>query len=114
MQEQKLLQQASMCIGITDILHIPVLLFDDMRAVSPDSHHANIYLKSTLRVGAALLRGEYEAAVRLIMQPRDGEREETAEARKLYLQKGDCPSAHQTLALNGQTGIFVVSMPSRL
>ena len=42
----------------------------------------------TCRVGAALLRGEYEEAVRLIMQPREGEREETAEARRLYLDKG--------------------------
>ena len=40
------------------------------------------------RVGAALLRGQYQEAVRLIMQPRDGEREESAEARQLYLEKG--------------------------
>jgi len=40
------------------------------------------------RVGAALLRGQYQEAVRLIMQPRDGEREESAEARRLYLEKG--------------------------
>ena len=40
------------------------------------------------RVGAALLRGQYEEAVQLIMQPRDGEREESAEARRLYLDKG--------------------------
>ena len=41
------------------------------------------------RVGAAMLRGEYEQAVRLIMQPREGDREEGVEARRLYLDKGD-------------------------
>lgn len=46
------------------------------------------------RVGAALLRGEYEEAVRLIMQPRDGEREETVEARRLYLDKGKSACSH--------------------
>lgn len=40
------------------------------------------------RVGVALLQGQYEEAVRLIMQPRDGEREETAQARRLYLEQG--------------------------
>ncbi len=45
-------------------------------------------LETCCRVGAALLRERYEEAVRLIMQPRDGEREETAEARRLYLEKG--------------------------
>ena len=40
------------------------------------------------RVGVALLQGEYKKAVQLIMQPRDGEREETAEARQLYLETG--------------------------
>lgn len=43
------------------------------------------------RVGVALLQGEYEKAVKLIMQPRDGEREETAEARRLYLETGTFP-----------------------
>ncbi|DBB03074.1 TPA: hypothetical protein ACH3X1_013389 [Trebouxia sp. C0004] len=47
----------------------------------------------THKVGATLLRGRYEEAVRLIMQPRDGEREETAEARRLYLEKGDVTGA---------------------
>ena len=45
------------------------------------------------RVGVALLRGEYKEAVQLIMQPRDGERQETAEARRLYLETG-APTAH--------------------
>ena len=40
------------------------------------------------RVGVALLQGKYKKAVQLIMQPRDGEREETAEARQLYLETG--------------------------
>lgn len=43
------------------------------------------------RVGVALLQGEYKQAVQLIMQPRDGEREETAEARRLYLETGFSP-----------------------
>ena len=43
------------------------------------------------RVGVALLQGEYKEAVQLIMQPRDGEREETAEARRLYLETGSSP-----------------------
>ncbi|KAL0052217.1 hypothetical protein WJX82_010083 [Trebouxia sp. C0006] len=47
----------------------------------------------THKVGAALLRGQYQEAVRLIMQPRDGEREESAEARRLYLEKGDVTGA---------------------
>ncbi|KAL0027136.1 hypothetical protein WJX79_009492 [Trebouxia sp. C0005] len=51
----------------------------------------------THKVGAALLRGHYEEAVRLIMQPRDGEREETAEARRLYLEKGDVMGALYTM-----------------
>ena len=40
------------------------------------------------RVGVALLQGDYKKAVQLIMEPRDGEREESAEARRLYLQTG--------------------------
>lgn len=47
----------------------------------------------THRVGVALLQGQYEEAVRLIMQPRDGEREETAQARRLYLEQGDVKGA---------------------
>lgn len=39
------------------------------------------------RVGAAMLKGEYEEAVRLIMQPHEGEREDSAAARNLYLQR---------------------------
>ena len=35
-----------------------------------------------------MLKGEYEEAVRLIMQPLEGEREDSAVARNLYLQKG--------------------------
>ena len=38
-----------------------------------------------------MLQGEYQKAVQLILQPREGEREETAEARRLYLEKGALP-----------------------
>ena len=40
------------------------------------------------RVGAAMLRGEYEQAVRLIMQPDVNEKAESAAARALYLEQG--------------------------
>jgi hypothetical protein len=41
------------------------------------------------RVGAALLRGEWQAAVRLIMQGGPGERREYRQARALYMEQGD-------------------------
>ncbi|KAH7298366.1 hypothetical protein KP509_25G039600 [Ceratopteris richardii] len=41
---------------------------------------------STFAIGAALLRGEWESAVNMILQPRNDEREDILEARK-YFQK---------------------------
>lgn len=35
-----------------------------------------------------MLQGQHEEAVRLIMKPRDGEKEDTAQARRLYLETG--------------------------
>jgi hypothetical protein len=40
-------------------------------------------------VGAALLRGEWQAAVRLIMEAGQYERADAAGARQLYLRDGD-------------------------
>lgn len=40
-------------------------------------------------MGAALLRGEWQSAVQLIMQGGEGERQEFREARALYTEKGD-------------------------
>ena len=48
------------------------------------------------RVGAALLRAEYEQAVRLILQPREGDREEAVDARRLYLDNGKTGHAWYT------------------
>lgn len=36
-----------------------------------------------------MLKGKYEEAVRLIMQPHAGEKEDSAAARALYLEKGE-------------------------
>ncbi|XP_072952200.1 multisubstrate pseudouridine synthase 7 [Typha angustifolia] len=40
-------------------------------------------------VGAALLRGEWKGAVGLILDPREGERDDIREARKYYKEHGD-------------------------
>ena len=40
-------------------------------------------------VGAALLRGEFSSAVRMILGGKEGERPEVAEARAAYLRDGD-------------------------
>ena len=41
------------------------------------------------RVGIALLKGQWEEAVRLIMQPSSHERADSEAAKKLYLDQGD-------------------------
>eukprot|EP00250_Pteridium_aquilinum_P011521 c20125_g1_i1 orf=439-2703(-) len=43
----------------------------------------------TFTVGAALLRGDWEAAVHLILQPRDGERQDVMEARDYFMKTKD-------------------------
>lgn len=43
----------------------------------------------TFTVGAALLRGEWEAAVHLILQPRDDERQDVMEARDYFMKTKD-------------------------
>lgn len=43
----------------------------------------------TFTIGAALLRGEWEAAVSLILQPREGERQDVLEARDYFLKTRD-------------------------
>ena len=45
------------------------------------------------RVGIALLKGQWEEAVRLIMQPSSHERADSQAAKKLYLEQGDIPGA---------------------
>ncbi|KAF6264278.1 pseudouridine synthase [Scenedesmus sp. NREL 46B-D3] len=47
----------------------------------------------THRVGAALLRGEWQAAVRLVLQGGPGERREYRQARALYMNHGDIQGA---------------------
>ncbi|XP_066362055.1 uncharacterized protein [Miscanthus floridulus] len=44
-------------------------------------------------VGAALLRGEWKAAVNLILDPREGERDDINEVRKHYKEHGDIDMA---------------------
>ncbi|KAG2618263.1 multisubstrate pseudouridine synthase 7-like [Panicum virgatum] len=44
-------------------------------------------------VGAALLRGEWKAAVNLILDPREGERDDINELRKHYKEHGDIDKA---------------------
>ncbi|KAF8060524.1 leucine--tRNA ligase [Scenedesmus sp. PABB004] len=51
----------------------------------------------THAVGAALLRGEWAAATRLILQGGPGERPEIAAARALYLERGDAQGALKAL-----------------
>ena len=45
--------------------------------------------KTTLRVGAALLRGEFSAAVRMILGGKPGEKPDIAAARAAFLKDGD-------------------------
>lgn len=45
------------------------------------------------RIGALLLKGEWKAAVELIMGRVEGERSENDEARRLFLDKGDVGGA---------------------
>lgn len=47
----------------------------------------------TFTVGAALLRGEWETALNLILQPRDGERQDIVEAREYFLKTRDADGA---------------------
>ncbi|CAL8462051.1 g1582 [Coccomyxa elongata] len=47
----------------------------------------------THRIGALLLKGEWKAAVELIMGRVEGERSENDEARRLFLEKGDVGGA---------------------
>ena len=42
-----------------------------------------------LRVGAALLRGEFSAAIRMILGGKPGERQDIAAARSAFLNDGD-------------------------
>uniref|UniRef100_A0A383W6L3 TRUD domain-containing protein n=1 Tax=Tetradesmus obliquus TaxID=3088 RepID=A0A383W6L3_TETOB len=51
----------------------------------------------THRVGAALLRGEWQGAVRLVMQGGPGERREYRQARALYMEQGDIQGALKVL-----------------
>ena len=39
------------------------------------------------------MKGEWEAAVQLIMEPREGEKEQATEARRLFLEEGDLSAA---------------------
>ena len=48
---------------------------------------------SWFRVGIALLKGQWEEAVRLIMQPSSHERADSAAAKQLFLNQADIPGA---------------------
>ena len=39
------------------------------------------------RVGSLLLKGDWEAAVKLVMSPREGDREDAQRARQLFLDR---------------------------
>lgn len=45
------------------------------------------------RVGAKLLKGEWEAAVRMLMTGHTGDSPAVAAARKLFLEGGECSNA---------------------
>ncbi|XP_037472825.1 pseudouridylate synthase 7 homolog [Triticum dicoccoides] len=47
----------------------------------------------THRIGAALLRGEWKNAVNLVLDPREGERDDIKEVREHYKQHGDIDMA---------------------
>jgi hypothetical protein len=59
------------------------------------------------RVGAALLRGEWQAAVRLIMQGGPGERREYRQARALYMEQGDIQVGCRGASLS--SGVMLLS-----
>jgi hypothetical protein len=44
---------------------------------------------ATHQIGAALLRGQFEAAARMVLRGREGEKPEIRHARDLFLVKGD-------------------------
>uniref|UniRef100_A0A7N0UDF1 TRUD domain-containing protein n=1 Tax=Kalanchoe fedtschenkoi TaxID=63787 RepID=A0A7N0UDF1_KALFE len=51
-------------------------------------------------IGAALLRGEWDAAVSMILDPRDGEREYINKAREYYKESGDIQGTLRQLPKN--------------
>ena len=55
--------------------------------------------KTTLRVGAALLRGEFSAAVRMILGGKPGEKPDIAAARAAFLKDGDAKVNEQSIHL---------------
>ena len=65
-------------------------------------------------VGRELIRGNWEAAVQLIMAGHEGEREDSAAARRLFLEAGDVAGAlkqmprHQTV----ERAILEVCLPA--
>jgi len=58
------------------------------------------------------VRGEWEAAINLIMAPRDGEKDAPKAARELYF-KGDLGAANRTMPafLSAEKAILSVSFP---
>ena len=76
------------------------------------------------RVGIALLKGQWEEAVRLIMQPSSHERADSEAAKKLYLDQGDILGALKAIprhcvaesailqVCRGQQGCMYVSWSS--
>lgn len=58
-----------------------------------------------------LLKGEWKEAVRLIMQPHEGERDDNDRARKAYLEEGDISGALKLMQrhLTAERSILEVS-----
>lgn len=63
------------------------------------------------RVGLLLLKGEWKEAVRLIMQPHEGERDDNDRARKAFLDEGDISGALKLMQrhLTAERSILEVS-----
>lgn len=53
------------------------------------------------RVGGALLKGEWEAAVKLILSGAPDEKQDSREGRQLYLEKGDIHVRGEPCACSG-------------
>ena len=63
-----------------------------------------------------MLKGDWREAVRLIMQPHESEKEDSAQARRLYLDGGDAEGALKAMPkyLAGERAILEVVLFSSL
>ena len=67
----------------------------------------------THSIGLQLLKGEWREAVRLILQPHEGEREDSAAARRLYLDGDDIQGALKAMPMyqTAERAILEVPVP---